>query len=169
MRAGHPHPKRKLIRRLLLHGICLFEDKIKPPSAKHCSNGVAVKATNQVYCLTPHLFSQSLTSQALFTLKIRRARTQITIPCECLLGEGVLCTQAVKRTLIRSVLINGMCFFIDGTRAARRREKRASKLDDLYRPTVPFGCVAGAQSAVARLSADLYYQQPVCRSLLATN
>ena len=61
--AGHPHPKRKLIRRLLLHGICLFEDEIKPPSAKHCSNGVAVKATNEVYCLTPHLFSQSLTAQ----------------------------------------------------------------------------------------------------------
>ena len=44
--------------------------------------------------LPPHLFSQSLTAQALFTLKIRRARTQIAIPCECLLGEGVLCTQA---------------------------------------------------------------------------
>ncbi len=55
--------------------MCNFEDKIKPPSAKHYSNGVAVKATNKVYCLTLHLFSQSLTAQALFTLKIRRART----------------------------------------------------------------------------------------------
>ena len=91
---------------------------MKPPSARHCSNGVAVKATIEVYCLTPHLFLQSLTAQALFTLKIRRARTQIAIPCECLLGEGVLCTQAVKRTLIRSVLINGMCQFADGARAA---------------------------------------------------
>ena len=33
MWAGHPHPKRKLIRRLLVHGICPFEDEIKPPSA----------------------------------------------------------------------------------------------------------------------------------------
>ena len=31
--AGHPHPKRKLIRRLLVHGICPFEDEIKPPCA----------------------------------------------------------------------------------------------------------------------------------------
>ena len=30
----------------------------------------------------------------------------------------------------------------------RRREKRASKLDVLYRPTVPFGCVAGTQRTV---------------------
>ena len=59
-----------------------------------CSNGVAVEATNRIYCLAPHLFSQSLTAQALFTLKIRRARTQIAIPCECLLGGCVLCTQA---------------------------------------------------------------------------
>ena len=71
------------------------------------------ESNKQSFCLTPHLFSQSLTAQALFTLKIRRARTQIAIPCECLLGEGVLCTQAVKRTLIRSVLINGMCLFED--------------------------------------------------------
>ena len=37
-----------------------------------------------------------------------------------------------KRTLIRSLLINGMCLFADGTRAARRREKRASTLGVLY-------------------------------------
>ena len=29
MRAGHPHPKRKLIRSLLIHGMCSFEDVIK--------------------------------------------------------------------------------------------------------------------------------------------
>ena len=113
-----------------------------------CSNGVAVKATNEVYCLTPHLFSQSLTAQALFALKIRRVKNQTPIPCECLLGECVLCTQAIKRTLVQGVLINGMCIFEDETRAARRREKRASKLDVLYRPTVPFGCVAGTQRTV---------------------
>ena len=33
----------------------------------------------------------------------------------------------------------------------------------------PYCCVAGAQSAVARLSADLYCKHPVCRSLPATN
>ena len=32
-------------------------------AATHCSNGVAVEATNKVYCLAPHLFSQSLTAQ----------------------------------------------------------------------------------------------------------
>ncbi len=39
----------------------------------------------------------------------------------------VRCTQAVKRKLIQGVLINGMCDFADGTRAARRRayERRA--------------------------------------------
>ena len=29
MRAGHPHPKRKLVRRLLINGMCNFEDEIK--------------------------------------------------------------------------------------------------------------------------------------------
>ena len=33
-----------------------------------------------------------------------------------------------KRKLIRSALINGMCLFKDGTRAARRRANRASDL-----------------------------------------
>ena len=78
-------------------------------AASHCSNYVALEATNEVYCLAPHLFSQSLTAQALFTLKMRRIRTQIAIPCECLLGEGALRTQAVKRTLVQGVLINEMC------------------------------------------------------------
>ena len=82
-------------------------------AASHCSNGVAVKATNKVFCLTPHLFSQSLTAQALFTLKIRRARTQIAIPCECLIGEGAPCTQADKYSLIRSVRIQLLCPFED--------------------------------------------------------
>ena len=36
------------------------------------------------------------------------------------------------RSLVRSALINGICLFADGTRAARRREKRASKLDGQY-------------------------------------
>ena len=81
-----------------------------------------------VYCQESRLFVTLLTAQALFTLKIRRARTQIAISCECLLGEGVLRTQAVKRSLIRSLLINGMCQFEDGTRAAGRREKRTPSL-----------------------------------------
>ena len=88
-----------------------------------------MKATNDVYCLTPHLFSQSLTAQALFTLKIRRAKTQTAIPRECLLGEGVLRTQADKRTLIRSVLINGMCNFEDGIGAATAATVASVELD----------------------------------------
>ncbi len=108
----------KLIRSVLINGMCLFKDEMKPPSAKHCSNGVAVKAKNEVYCLTPHLFLQSLTAQALFALKIRRVITQIAIPCECLLGEGVHCTQAVKRSLVRSVLMLLLCPFEDEPRAA---------------------------------------------------
>ena len=46
--------------------------------------------------------------------------TRAAIPREYLFGEGVLCTQAVKRTLVQGVL-NGMCIFEDETRAARRR------------------------------------------------
>ncbi len=160
---------RTLIRRLLVHEICNFEDGIKTAVRDPLLKRRCGESKKRSYCLTPHLFSQSLTAQALFTLKIRRARTQTAIPCECLLGEGALRTQVDKRSLIRSVLLLLLCHFADGTRAARRREKRASKLDVLYRPTVPFGCVAGTQRTVTRLSADLYCQQPVCRSLLATN
>ena len=47
-----------------------------------------------VYCQEPRLFVTLLTAQALFALKIRRARAQTAIPRECLLGEGVLRTQA---------------------------------------------------------------------------
>ncbi len=72
---------------------CLLGEGVLCTQADN-SNGVAVEATNEVYCLTPHLFSQSLTAQALFALKIRGVKTQTAIPCECLLGEGVLCTQA---------------------------------------------------------------------------
>ena len=80
-------------------------------AATHCSNGVAVKATNKVHCLTPHLFSQSLTAQALFTLKMRRTKTQTTIPCECLLGGCALCAQVEKfeRRYGRDALNNTSC------------------------------------------------------------
>ena len=64
--AGHPHPKRKLIRRLLVHGICPFEDEMKPPSA-------------------------------------------------------LLAERTFLRTLVQGVLIQLLCLFEDGTRAARRR------------------------------------------------
>ena len=66
------------------------------------------------------MLSQSLTAQALFALKIRRTRTQIAIPRERLLGEGVLCTQADKCSLVRSVLINGMCDFEDEVKTTVR-------------------------------------------------
>ena len=80
-----------------------------------------------VYCQEPRLFVTLLTAQALFTLKMRRTKTQAAIPCECLLGDCVLRTQADKRILIQGVLINGICSFADETRAARRRayERRA--------------------------------------------
>ena len=39
------------------------------------------------YCREPRLFSQLLTAQPLFTLKMRWTKTQTAIPCECLLGE----------------------------------------------------------------------------------
>ena len=127
-------------------------------------------------------------------------------------------TPTPERTLIQSVLINGMCIF--KVRAARRRalERRAFvahkllflqpqqvvvvrlgslcssshttknfafifNMQALVRLFLPSGspCVrstsdcavlmatTGAQSAVARLSADLYCKHPVCRSLFATN
>ena len=61
------------------------------------------------YRVFQRVLSTSLTAQVLFALKIRRTRTQIAIPCECLLGEVVRCTQADKRILIQGLLINGMC------------------------------------------------------------
>ena len=41
--------------------------------------------------------------------------------------------QAVKQTLIRSVLINGMCLFADGTRAATAARKASVELDGKYK------------------------------------
>ena len=40
--------------------------------------------------------------------------------------------EALIRKLVRRLLVHGMCDFEDVTRAARRREKRASKHDVLY-------------------------------------
>ena len=40
--------------------------------------------------------------------------------------------RSLNPKLVRSVLIHGRHSFADGARAARRREKRASKLDVLY-------------------------------------
>ena len=57
-------------------------------AASHCSNGVAVKATNKVYCLTPHLFSQSLTAQRIFAIKTRRTKTHAAVSQDYLLGEA---------------------------------------------------------------------------------
>ena len=79
-------------------------------AATHCSNGVAVEATNKVYCLAPHLFSQSLTAQDLFALKIRRVKTQTAIPREGLLGGCALCAQAEKFEAVgRDALNNTSC------------------------------------------------------------
>ena len=53
----------------------------------HCSNGVAVEATNRNYCLAPHLFSQSLPRRK-FVLSVQtRTRTQTAIPPNYLLGD----------------------------------------------------------------------------------
>ena len=46
---------------------------------------------------------------------------------------------------------------------------RAGALVCVVQATAPCCCVAGAQSAVARLSADLYCKRSECRSLRATN
>ena len=75
--------------------------------------------------------------------------------------------QAVK--LIRSVLIHGICAFEDGIGVARRRPYRASSLTNSTSDCAVLLATPGAQSAVARLSADLDCRKPVCRSLLATN
>ena len=64
-----------------------------------------MKATNEVYCLAPHLFSQSLTAQALFALKIRGVKTQIAIPRECLLGEAHCVRKRLNKHLFIVLLI----------------------------------------------------------------
>ena len=109
--------------------MCSFR-KSRTPKYARCSNGVAVEATNRIYCLAPHLFSQSLTAQRIFAIKTRRVKNQAAVSQDYLLGEGVLRTQADKRTLIRSVLINGMCLFADGIRAATAARKRAPSLTE---------------------------------------
>ncbi len=142
--------KWKLVRSLPIIEMCQFADEIKtavrdPLLKRRCGES---KKTN-VYCLTPHLFSQSLTAQALFTQKNKTGKIQTAIPCECLLGEGVLRTQAVKRSLIQGVLIQLLCLFEDGTRAARRREKRAPNLTNSTSDCAVRWPLPGAQSAVA--------------------
>ncbi len=49
---------------------------------------------------------------------------------------------------MQGVLINGMCQFADGIGAATAATVASAELDVLYRPTVPFGCVAGTQRTV---------------------
>ena len=78
------------VRCLLINARCLFADGTRAIA----QTALRWKQQTKVYCLTPHLFSQFLTAQALFAIKIRRTRTQTAIPRECLLGECVLCTQA---------------------------------------------------------------------------
>ena len=109
--------------------MCDFEDEIKPPSAKHCSNGVAVKAKNKRLLLDT-AFVLAITNRAspLYS-QYKTDKIQTAIPCECLLGEGALRTQADKRLLIRSVLIL-LCLFKDGTRAAAAARKASVELDD---------------------------------------
>ena len=72
-----------------VNGMCIFKDGTRAATAaSHCSNGVAVKATNKVYCLTPHLFSQSLTAQRIFAIKTRRINNQAAVSQDYLLGEA---------------------------------------------------------------------------------
>ena len=66
--------------------MCNFEDKIKPPSAKHYSNGVAVKATNESLLLDTALVLAISTAQRIFALKIRRTKNQAAISQDYLLG-----------------------------------------------------------------------------------
>ena len=67
--------------------MCFFR-KSRTPKYARCSNGVAVKATNEVYCLAPHLFSQSLTAQRIFAIKTRRTNNQAAVSQDYLLGEA---------------------------------------------------------------------------------
>ena len=57
MRAGHPHPKRKLIRSVLINGICLFEDEMKPPSA------LLAERTFNVHLFKAFLYNYSVLSK----------------------------------------------------------------------------------------------------------
>ena len=82
---GYPHPN-KLSFRVCLLTECAYS------KTEHEPQGIAQTAHRQrqhavAHCREPRLSSQSLTAQALFTLKKRWTKTQTAIPCECLLGE----------------------------------------------------------------------------------
>ena len=80
------------------------------------------------HCRKPRLFSQSLPRRKSLLSVRAGTKSPATISQDCLLGVGVLCTQAGKRTLIQGVLINGMCNLEDGTRAATAARKRTPSL-----------------------------------------
>ena len=53
----------------------------------HCSNGVAVNATNESLLLDTALVLAISTAQRIFAIKIRRTRTQAAISQDYLLGD----------------------------------------------------------------------------------
>ena len=115
-----------------------------PKSVHSCSNGVAVKATNGSLLLNAALVL-AITNRA-ENLCYQFEHGQKLLPqfrkIVCLVGAPVGWIPTVtlfprndnggtptpERILIQGVLINGMCLFADGTRAARRRENGAPSL-----------------------------------------
>ena len=89
--------------------------------AEYCSSPRQRQHANLAYCREPNLFFAFLPRRESLLSKQDGHPPPAAISQDYLLG-GTLCVQAVKRTLIQGVLINGMCNFEDGTRAARRRE-----------------------------------------------
>ena len=87
-----------------------------------------MKATNEVYCLAPHLFSQSLTAQALFALKIRGVKTQTAIPRECLLGEAHCVRKRLNGHLFEAYLLT-VCAYSQTEHEPQGGEKASAELD----------------------------------------
>ena len=106
------------------------------------------------------------TAQKIFAIKIRRIRNRTAVSQDCLLGEVRLWRKRINENLFRAFLYTECAY--SGCEPQRRREIGAPSLTDSTRMR---GILLRSRHAgeVARLSADLYHQQPVSRSLPATN
>ena len=72
----------------------IFNANVLQTSYKIAQTASRWKQQTKVYCLTPHLFSQSLPRRE-FALSVQaRIKPQTTVSPNYLLGECVLCTQS---------------------------------------------------------------------------
>ena len=162
-RAGHPHPmyydcgRLQPIRSVLIHGMCLFKNEFRTQKlTRTISDGTYTRNLHIRRRISSRNggepWSAELSSHT-SSFCFNHNKLQLFALALC----APLPTR--QKTSLSSLIYKHKfaCFC------------RAGALVCVVQATAPCCCVAGAQSAVARLSADLYCKHPVCRSLLATN